>query len=361
MSLREAVHALAAEFVDPLTDQDLVASNALRGVGVDGDRVSLEVRLGYPSDGVAAELTQSLREHIEAAPAVSAAVVNLSSQIRTHQAQNELPPHPKIKNIIAVASGKGGVGKSTTAVNLALALQAEGSSVGLLDADIYGPSQPRMMGLSGKPDTLDGKLIEPKTRFGVPTMSIGYIVEEDSAMIWRGPMVTQALQQLLTETNWPSLEYLIVDLPPGTGDIQLTLAQKIPVAGAVIVTTPQDVAALDARRAAAMFNKVGIEVLGVIENMSTHICTQCGHEETIFGAGGAEKMSADYEVKLLGKLPLDIQIRRDADRGEPTVMSEPQSGLADQYRQIARQMAAQLSLRPINLKGAFTNIKIQTG
>lgn len=360
MSLRETVEALAAQFVDPWTQQDLLTSKTLRGVGVDGERVSLDLRFGYPIDDIRGQLTNQLSQHFNSHEGIEQAVINLSSQIRTHQVQNDLAAHSGVKNIIAIASGKGGVGKSTTAVNLAIALQQQGAAVGLLDADIYGPSQPRMMGLSGKPDTVDGKKIEPKTRHGIATMSIGYIVDEDSAMIWRGPMVTQALQQLLTETHWPSLDYLIVDLPPGTGDIQLTLAQKIPVAGAVIVTTPQDIAALDARRAVTMFNKVGIAVLGVVENMSTHICEQCGHEAPIFGQGAGDQMCQDFALPLLGRLPLDLAIRRQADNGEPIALDAPESAITKSYSDIARRMAAGLSLRPINSKGVFANIKVKT-
>lgn len=360
MLTKEAVEARLEQFIDPLTGIDLVTAKAIRGIGLDGARVSVDVRLGYPVDGIRQQFCEDLVSHLTAGEEIEAAVVNLSWQVHTHTVQKDLPPHAKIKNIIAIASGKGGVGKSTTAVNLALALKTEGASVGLLDADIYGPSQPRMMGLSGKPESADGKTIEPKENFGIATMSIGYIVDEDSAMIWRGPMVTQALQQMLTETNWPALDYLIVDLPPGTGDIQLTLAQKIPVTGALIVTTPQDIALLDARRALAMFNKVDIAVLGVLENMSTHICSNCGFEEHMFGAGGAKKMSEDFDVPLLGALPLDIRIRVETDSGKPTVIADPESSIALTYREIARRLAALLSTKPRNMKGAFANIQIKT-
>jgi ATP-binding protein involved in chromosome partitioning len=253
-----------------------------------------------------------------------------------------------VRNIIAIASGKGGVGKSTVAANLALALRAEGASAGVLDADIYGPSQVRMLGLEGKPDTKDGKRIEPKLSHGVQAMSIGLMIEEDTAMIWRGPMATQALQQLLGETNWSDLDYLVIDLPPGTGDIQLTLCQKIPVSGAVIVTTPQDIALLDARKALRMFEKVAVPVLGIVENMSTHVCSACGHEEHVFGEGGGARMAAQYGVPLLGSLPLDIRIREQADSGNPTVAAMPDSDLAARYREIARNAAGRLSLRARN-------------
>jgi ATP-binding protein involved in chromosome partitioning len=259
-----------------------------------------------------------------------------------------LTPLPGVRNVIAVASGKGGVGKSTVAANLALALHAEGASAGVLDADIYGPSQVRMLGLEGKPDTRDGKRIEPKVSHGVQAMSIGLMIEEDTAMIWRGPMATQALQQLLGETNWSDLDYLVIDLPPGTGDIQLTLCQKIPVSGAVIVTTPQDIALLDARKALRMFEKVAVPVLGIVENMSTHVCSACGHEEHVFGEGGGARMAAQYGVPLLGSLPLDIRIREQADSGNPTVAAMPASDLAARYREIARNAAGRLSLRARN-------------
>jgi ATP-binding protein involved in chromosome partitioning len=273
--------------------------------------------------------------------------------------QKDLTPLPNVKNILAVASGKGGVGKSTTAVNLALALQAEGATVGLLDADIYGPSIPRMLGISGKPDSKDGQHIEPKIGHGIQTMSIGFMIEEDTPMIWRGPMVTQALTQLLNETNWVNLDYLIIDLPPGTGDIQLTLCQRVPVSGAVIVTTPQDIALLDARKGLKMFEKVDVPVLGIVENMATHICSNCGHEEHIFGSGGGERMASDYHVPLLGALPLDIHIREQADGGKPTVAADPDGKVAAAYRQIARKAAAQLSLHARSKSIQFPKIVIQ--
>ena len=251
-----------------------------------------------------------------------------------------------MKNVIAVGSGKGGVGKSTTAVNLALALAAEGARVGVLDADVYGPSIPTMLGLSGKPESPDNKSIEPMRAFGVEAMSIGFLIEADTPMIWRGPMATSALTQLFTDTVWGDLDYLLIDLPPGTGDIQLTLAQKIPVAGAVIVTTPQDVATLDAKKALAMFQKVNVHVLGIVENMAVHVCSNCGHEEHLFGEGGGQRMAAQYAVPLLGSLPLDVAIREQGDAGRPVVIAAPESAVAQAYRQVARAMVAQLVLRP---------------
>ncbi len=264
-----------------------------------------------------------------------------------------------ISSIIAVASGKGGVGKSTTSVNMALALSAEGATVGVLDADIYGPSQPRMLGISGKPESLDGKSLEPMENYGVQAMSIGFLIDEETPMIWRGPMVTQALEQLLNDTKWRGLDYLIVDLPPGTGDTQLTLAQKIPVSGAVIVTTPQDIALLDARKGLKMFEKVEVPILGIVENMSTHICSQCGHEEHIFGAGGGAAMAAENGIELLGSLPLDISIRKLTDSGSPSVVSDPDGKIAAAYRQIARKTAARLALKAKDYTASFPNIVIQ--
>lgn len=270
----------------------------------------------------------------------------LEHRISAHAVQAALTPSPRIKNVIAVGSGKGGVGKSTTAVNLALALHAEGARVGILDADVYGPSIPTMLGLSGKPDSPDNKSIEPMRAFGIETMSIGFLVEADTPMIWRGPMATSALTQLFTDTLWGDLDYLLIDLPPGTGDIQLTLAQKIPVAGAVIVTTPQDIATLDAKKALKMFQKVEVAVLGIVENMALHVCSHCGHEEHLFGEGGGQRMAEQYGVPLLGSLPLDITIREQGDAGRPIMVSAPDSPVAQAYRQVARAMAAQLALRP---------------
>ena len=270
----------------------------------------------------------------------------ISFPVRSHAVQANLSPHPRVRNVIAVGSGKGGVGKSTTAVNLALALAAEGARVGLLDADVYGPSIPAMLGLSGRPDSPDNKSIEPMRAFGVEAMSIGLLVDQDTPMIWRGPMATSALMQLFNDTLWGDLDYLLIDLPPGTGDIQLTLAQKIPVAGAVIVTTPQDIATLDAKKALKMFEKVEVPVLGIVENMAVHTCSNCGHVEHLFGQGGGERMAAQYGVPLLGSLPLDIAIREQGDAGQPVVVAAPDSAVAQAYRQTARVMAATLAQRP---------------
>ena len=285
--------------------------------------------------------------------------VNVYSKIISHTVQRGLKLMPNVKNIIAVASGKGGVGKSTTAVNLALALAAEGASVGILDADIYGPSQPMMLGISGRPETTDGKTMEPLENHGLQVSSIGFMIDPDEPMVWRGPMVTQALQQLLEQTNWRDLDYLIVDMPPGTGDIQLTLSQKVPVTGAVIVTTPQDIALLDARKGLKMFEKVGIPILGVVENMSTHICSNCGHTEAIFGQGGGEKMCADFGVEFLGALPLTMAIREQTDSGRPTVVAEPDGPVAQIYKDIARKVAVKIAEKAKDMTSKFPSIVIK--
>ena len=360
MPLNEtAVRAELAAIVDPHTGCDLVAQGSVRGIGLDGDRVAVELQLGYPAAGWREALAAEVRDRLQALPGIALATVSVASRVQAHKVQKELTPLPGVRNIIAVASGKGGVGKSTTAVNLALALQAEGASVGVLDADIYGPSIPKMLGLEGRPDSPDGKSIEPKRNHGLQAMSIGLLVGEDTPMIWRGPMVTQALQQLLNDTRWDGLDYLVIDLPPGTGDIQLTLAQRVPVSGAVIVTTPQDIATLDARKALQMFAKVEVPVLGIVENMAVHTCSNCGHTEHVFGAGGGERMAARYDVPLLGSLPLDIRIREQADSGIPTVAADPDSPLSLAYRDIARRAAGRLSLQARNKAIGLPNIVIQ--
>src|ERR1035438_9831554 len=292
-------------------------------------------------------------------PGIGKVTVNVASKIVSHSVQRGVKLIPEVKNIIAVASGKGGVGKSTTAVNLALALAAEGARVGILDADIYGPSQPMMLGITGRPESLDGKTLEPMMGHGLQAISIGFMIDVDTPMVWRGPMVTQALEQLLKDTHWQGVDYLVVDLPPGTGDIQLTLAQKVPVTGAVIVTTPQDIALIDARKGLKMFEKVGIPIIGIVENMSTHICSNCGHEEHIFGAGGAEKMCKDYKAEFLGALPLDIQIREQTDSGKPTVVADPDGRVAEIYRRIARRVAVKISEQAKDMTSKFPNIVIQ--
>jgi len=347
-------------YIDPHLDKDLVSTKSVKNIAVDGGKVKVDVTLGYPAKGFKDKLVSELKTIIEAIDGVVSAEVNVDWKISAHVVQKSLKSIEGVKNIIAVASGKGGVGKSTTSVNLALALSAEGANVGLLDADIYGPSQPRMLGISsGKPESADGKTLEPVMSYDIQSMSIGFLIEEDTPMIWRGPMVTQALEQLLVDTKWDNLDYLIIDLPPGTGDTQLTLAQKVPVSGAVIVTTPQDIALLDARKGLKMFEKVEVSVLGIVENMSTHICSECGHEEHIFGQGGGQNMSDEFDVDFLGALPLDIRIREETDNGKPTVVAEPDSRISHIYREIARRTAAKLSLQAKNHSAKFPQIVIE--
>ena len=357
---QEAVLAALKQVIDPNTQKDFVSSRAAKNVVVDGARVSLDIELGYPAKSQTAMIRNLVVEALKALPGVTEVMVNVTVKIVAHAVQATLKPLPGVKNIIAVASGKGGVGKSTTAANLALALAQEGATVGLLDADIYGPSIPQMLGLAGKqPDSVDGKSMEPLQVHGLQTMSIGFMVDVDSPMVWRGPMVTQALEQLLKQTNWKDLDYLVVDMPPGTGDTQLTLAQKVPVTGAVIVTTPQDIALIDARKGLKMFEKVGIPILGLVENMSIHICSKCGNEEHIFGHGGAERMSQDYETELLGALPLELAIREMADAGKPTVVGAPDSRAAEIYRSIARRVAVKVAERAKDMTSKFPNIVVQ--
>jgi ATP-binding protein involved in chromosome partitioning len=355
---QDAVRALLSTFIDPHNDTDLVAAGVVRGIAVDGRRVAVDLVLGYPARGFVDELARQVRVVLEADPRIDGAVVNVVSRVQAHKVREGLTPLAGIKNVVAVASGKGGVGKSTTAVNLALALAAEGASVGILDADIYGPSQPRMLGVDGRPET-EGNRIVPKRAHGLSVMSIGFLVGEDTPMIWRGPMVTQALTQLLNETLWGELDYLVIDMPPGTGDIHLTLCQRVPLSGAVIVTTPQDIALLDAGKGLKMFEKVEVPVLGIVENMALHCCSKCGHIEHIFGEGGGERMAAQYGVALLGSLPLDIRIRMETDGGRPTVVAEPDGQIAHAYRAIARRTAARLALRARNKTISFPSIVIE--
>ncbi len=354
------VEAALKGFIDPHMDQDLVSSHAVKGIVVEGDKVTVKVTLGYPSEGYLETLKGELTTLIEGLGGVASADVSVDWKITAHTVQQGLKRITGVKNIIAVASGKGGVGKSTTAVNLALALSAEGANVGILDADIYGPSIPRMLGLSGQPDSKDGKSLEPMVNHGLQAMSIGFLIEEDTPMIWRGPMVTQALEQLLNDTQWKDLDYLIIDLPPGTGDTQLTLAQKVPVSGAVVVTTPQDIALLDARKGLKMFEKVEVPILGIVENMSLHICSGCGHEEHIFGHGGGERMAEEQDVTFLGALPLVRSIREQMDNGNPTVVSDPEGRITEIYREIARKTTARLALEAKDYSAAFPKIVIQT-
>ncbi|HEX9626566.1 MAG TPA: iron-sulfur cluster carrier protein ApbC [Acidiferrobacterales bacterium] len=353
------VETALKEVIDPYLEQDLVTAKCVKNIAVDGGKVTVEVTLGYPAKGSQDALAAKLKEKVAAVAGVKDVIINIGSKIAAHGVQKGVKPIEGVKNIIAVASGKGGVGKSTVAVNLALALSVEGARVGILDADIYGPSQPRMLGTHAKPESKDGKKMEPVVSYHLQSMSIGYLIDEETPMIWRGPMVTQALEQLLKETNWQDVDYLVIDLPPGTGDTQLTLAQKVPVTGAVIVTTPQDIALLDARKGLKMFEKVEIPVLGVVENMSTHICSKCGHEEHIFGQGGGQRMADQHDVDFLGGIPLDIQIREQTDSGKPTVVAEPDGRLSQIYRDIARRVAAKLSLQKKDFSAKFPNIVIQ--
>ena len=333
MALSEtAVTDALKSVVDPNTGRDFVSTKQLKNLKVEGGDVAFDVELGYPAKSQVAALRKALIAAVRTLPGVENVSVNLSTKVVAHAVQRGVQLMPKVKNIVAVASGKGGVGKSTTAVNLALALAAEGASVGILDADIYGPSQPMMMGIEGRPESADGQTMEPMQNYGVQVMSIGFLVDADNPMIWRGPMVTQALEQLLRQTNWSDLDYLIVDMPPGTGDIQLTLSQKVPLTGVVIVTTPQDIALLDAKKGLKMFEKVGVPILGLVENMAVHVCTNCGHVEHIFGADGGKKMAADYGVDYLGALPLSLSIREQADAGRPSVISDPDGEIARSTR-----------------------------
>ena len=356
---KDQIETGLASYVDPYLERDLVSAKCIKDISIDGDSATVKVVLGFPASGYRDELAAKLKALVESVDGIGSAVIDVSTSISAHSAQKGVKHIDGIKNIIAVASGKGGVGKSTTAVNMALALSAEGASVGILDADIYGPSQPRMLGVQGKPESLDGKSLEPMNSYHLQAMSIGFLVDEETPMIWRGPMVTQALQQLLNDTNWKDIDYLVVDLPPGTGDIQLTLAQQVPVSGAVIVTTPQDIALLDARKGLKMFEKVEVPVLGVVENMSIHICSKCGHEEHIFGEGGGSRMSEENDVDFLGALPLDKRIREETDSGKPTVVAEPDARISQIYREIARRTAAKLSLKTKDYAARFPQIVIQ--
>jgi len=360
MSLTEAqVQSALKELIDPNTGKDFVTSRSAKNIRIDGADVSVDIELGYPAKSQMDHLRRLAIARLRAIPGVGNVSVSVSQKIVSHAVQRGVKLLPGVKNIIAVASGKGGVGKSTTAVNLALALAAEGATVGLLDADIYGPSQPQMLGITGRPESPDGKSLSPMTAYGIQAMSIGFLIDVETPMVWRGPMVTSALEQLLTETRWDDVDYLVIDMPPGTGDIQLTLAQKVPVTGAVIVTTPQDIALLDARKGLKMFEKVGIPILGIVENMSLHTCSKCGHEEHIFGEGGGARMAVDYNLDVLGSLPLAMQIREQADSGKPTVVSDPDGRVAEIYRDIARRVAVKIADKAKDMTAKFPSIVVQ--
>ena len=352
--LLEALKAV----VDPNTGKDFVSTKQLKNLKIEGGDVAFDVELGYPAKSQIPSLRKALIAAVRTLPGIDNVSVNMSTKVVAHAVQRGVQLMPKVKNIVAVASGKGGVGKSTTAVNLALALAAEGASVGILDADIYGPSQPMMMGIEGRPESADGQTMEPMSNYGVQVMSIGFLVDADNPMIWRGPMVTQALEQLLRQTNWSELDYLIVDMPPGTGDIQLTLSQKVPLTGVVIVTTPQDIALLDAKKGLKMFEKVGVPILGIVENMAVHVCSQCGHVEHIFGADGGKKMAEQYGVDYLGALPLNLSIREQADAGRPSVVSDPDGEIAAIYKAVARQVAVKIAAKAKDFSSKFPTISI---
>ncbi|NEX63197.1 iron-sulfur cluster carrier protein ApbC [Noviherbaspirillum galbum] len=355
----DAVKAALSSVIDPNTGKDLVSSKSAKNIRLDGADVVLDVELGYPAKSQIDPIRKLVVAAVRGVEGAGNVSVNVYSKIIAHAVQRGVKLMPNVKNIIAVASGKGGVGKSTTAVNLALALAAEGAQVGILDADIYGPSQPMMMGINARPESVDGKTMEPLENHGLQVSSIGFMIDPDEPMVWRGPIVTQALQQLLEQTNWRDLDYLVVDMPPGTGDVQLTLSQKVPVTGAVIVTTPQDIALLDARKGLKMFEKVGIPILGIVENMSVHICSNCGHAEPIFGQGGGEKMCADYGVEFLGALPLTMSIREQADSGKPTVVADPDGQVAAIYRSIARKVAIKVAEKAKDMTSKFPSIVIK--
>ena len=357
VSEKDLLQALGA-VQDPHTGKDFVSTRALRNLQVSGGDVAFDVELGYPAKSLIPALRSSFIAAARGVAGVDNVSVNITFKVAAHAVQRGVQLLPGVKNIVAVASGKGGVGKSTTAANLALALAAEGARVGVLDADIYGPSQPMMMGINRRPDSLDGKNMEPLENHGVQVMSIGFLVSQDEAMIWRGPMATQALDQLLRQTNWRDLDYLIVDMPPGTGDIQLSLSQRVPMTGAVIVTTPQDIALLDAKKGIKMFEKVGVPILGIVENMAVHVCTHCGHAEHIFGEGGGKRMAADYQMDYLGALPLDMQIRLQADSGTPTVVADPDGEVAQIYKQVARTVAVKIAQQAKDFSSRFPTITV---
>ena len=346
MSISEAqIQSALKELIDPNTGKDFIATRSARNIRISGADVSIDIELGYPAKSQINHIRQLVIARLRAIPGAASVSVTVTQKIVSHTVQRGVKLLPGVKNIIAV--------------NLALALAAEGATVGLLDADIYGPSQPQMLGITGRPESPDGKSLTPMRAHGVQAMSIGFLIDVETPMVWRGPMVTSALEQLLTETRWEDVDYLVIDMPPGTGDIQLTLAQKVPVTGAVIITTPQDIALLDARKGLKMFEKVGIPILGIVENMSLHTCSKCGHEEHIFGEGGGARMAADYGLDVLGSLPLAMQIREQADSGKPTVVSDPDGRVAEIYRDIARKVAVRIADKSKDMSARFPSIVVQ--
>jgi ATP-binding protein involved in chromosome partitioning len=358
MATNEQILDALKSVIDPNTGKDFVSSKCIKNLTVSEGDVAFDVELGYPAKSQIPAFRKALIAAAKTVAGVDNVSCNVTMKIVAHAAQRGVALMPTVKNIVAVASGKGGVGKSTTTVNLALALAAEGARVGILDADIYGPSQPMMMGIEGRPESEDGKTMEPMENYGVQVMSIGFLVNQDEAMIWRGPMATQALEQLIRQTNWKDLDYLIVDMPPGTGDIQLTLSQRVPMTGAVIVTTPQDIALLDAKKGVAMFEKVGVPILGVVENMSVHVCEKCGHTEHIFGEDGGKRYAAEKGIDYLGALPLNLSIRVNADSGRPTMVTDPDGEIAGIYKAVARQVAIKIAAKAKDFSSKFPSIKI---
>jgi ATP-binding protein involved in chromosome partitioning len=360
MTISEAALTTAlATVVDPHTGQPYTAGRQLKNLRVGADGVvAFDIELGYPARSQFPAIREALAAAARSVAGVGAVTVNVGSKVIAHQVQRGVSLLPGVSNIVAVSSGKGGVGKSTTAVNLALALAAEGARVGLLDADIYGPSLPLMMGLEGRPESEDGKTMAPLENHGVKVMSIGFLVDAEQAVVWRGPMATQALDQLLRQTRWGELDYLVIDMPPGTGDIALTLSQRVPLTGAVIVTTPQDIALLDARKGVNMFEKVGVPIQGIVENMAVHVCTNCGHVEHIFGAEGGKRMAAQYKVPYLGALPLTMAIREQTDSGTPTVAADPDGEVAGLYKAVARQVAVVVAGKAKDFSAKFPTINV---
>jgi len=356
----EALEKRLRVFTLPFTSTELGGAGSELRVAEDSDAYRVAVTLGFPAERSASELVAALESHCESLELDKPLEFAVDWSVTPHTVQHGLKPLEGVSNVIAVASGKGGVGKSTVAVNLALALAQEGGRIGILDADIYGPSQPRMLGLIGeRPETTDGKTLEPLEAHGIKAMSIGFLVDERQPMAWRGPMVTSALSQLLNETHWGELDYLLVDMPPGTGDIQLTLSQRVPVSGAIIVTTPQEISLADARKGLEMFQKVNVPILGIVENMSVHICSSCGHEDRIFGHAGGERLAEEYGLPLLGAVPLDSRIREKTDEGNPTVVAEPDTPVAASYRAIALRAGGQLAAGGKDYSRLFPTITVE--